>query len=177
MRSIVPQSFSHTISNTPNLFLISVFIVFGIAISYWINYACKRTISSDDDLLWRLPLGLQCLWAVLVFIGMIPLCETPRWLISHGHDQRARKSLVFLRGHEAEEEFAEISEGLRAEAALGPVKWTDVVSKYNRKRLFIGCCLQMFQILTGSNVINYVSFISWRKGEKEKKYLRQLKLT
>lgn len=115
------------------------------------------------------------MWAVLVFIGMIPLCETPRWLISHGHDQRARKALLFLRGHEAEEEFAEISEGLRAEAALGPVKWTDVISKYNRKRLFIGCCLQMFQILTGSNVINYVSFISRRKGEKEKKYSPSVK--
>ncbi|KAI8582480.1 hypothetical protein K450DRAFT_206130 [Umbelopsis ramanniana AG] len=134
-----------------------VFIVFGIAISYWINYACKRTIASDNDLLWRLPLGLQCLWAVLVFIGMIPLTETPRWLIAHGHDDKARKSLRFLRGQEAEEEFAEISEGLRAESALGPVKWTDVISKSNRKRLFIGCCLQMFQILTGSNVINYYS--------------------
>ncbi|KAG2173225.1 hypothetical protein INT43_004599 [Umbelopsis isabellina] len=134
-----------------------VFIVFGIAISYWINYACKRTISSDDDLLWRLPLGLQCLWAVLVIVGMLPLTETPRWLIAHGHDDRARKALRFLRGQEAEEEFAEISEGLAAEAALGPVKWTDVISKANRKRLFIGCCLQMFQILTGSNVINYYS--------------------
>lgn len=136
---------------------LAVFIVFGIAISYWINYACKRTISSDDDLLWRLPLGLQCLWAVLVIVGMLPLTETPRWLIAHGHDDRARKALRFLRGQEAEEEFAEISEGLAAEAALGPVKWTDVISKVNRKRLFIGCCLQMFQILTGSNVINYVS--------------------
>ncbi|KAH8552663.1 general substrate transporter [Umbelopsis sp. PMI_123] len=134
-----------------------VFIVFGIAISYWINYACKRTIDSNNDLLWRLPLALQCLWAVLVIIGMIPLCETPRWLISHGHDDRARMALRFLRGDDAEEEFAEISEGLHAEASQGPVKWTDVISKQNRKRLFIGCCLQMFQILTGSNVINYVS--------------------
>lgn len=97
--------------------------------------------------------------AILVFIGMIPLTETPRWLIARGYDDKARKSLRFLRGEDAEEEFAEISEGLRAEAALGPVKWTDVISKSNRKRLFIGCCLQMFQILTGSNVINYVSLL------------------
>jgi hypothetical protein len=90
---------------------------------------------------------------------MLPLTETPRWLISHGHDDRARKALRFLRGQDAEEEFAEIAEGLAAEAALGPVKWTDVISTANRKRLFIGCCLQMFQILTGSNVINYVSWL------------------
>ena len=52
------------------------FIVTGIAASYWVNYASKKILSDEDDNLWRIPLGLQLLPAILLALGILPMIES-----------------------------------------------------------------------------------------------------
>ena len=42
---------------------------------------------------WRIPLGLQCLPAVILIIGLFWLPESPRWLIQHGRYEQAHDTL------------------------------------------------------------------------------------
>ena len=43
---------------------------------------------------------------MIMFIGFIFLPESPRWLVHHGHENKARKVLHQIRGHtEVEDEL------------------------------------------------------------------------
>ena len=44
-------------------------------------------------------LGLAGVPSVVMFIGFMFLPESPRWLVFHGHENKARKVLFQIRGH------------------------------------------------------------------------------
>ena len=43
-------------------------------------------------------LGLAAVPSIVMFFGCLVLPESPRWLVSRGHSERAKKVLVKLRG-------------------------------------------------------------------------------
>ncbi|KZL63615.1 quinate permease [Colletotrichum incanum] len=111
-------------------------ITFGIMISFWIeqlaahlmllrnccctditdsgcNYIGGTTEATQSDAAWLVPICLQLGPAAILFIGMIWMPFSPRWLIHHGREEEARKILANLRdlpeNHELIElEFLEI---------------------------------------------------------------------
>ncbi|KAK1564083.1 general substrate transporter [Colletotrichum navitas] len=92
-------------------------ITFGIMISFWIDYGCNyiggTTEATQSDAAWLVPISLQLAPAALLFIGMIWMPFSPRWLIHHGREEEARRVLANLRdlpeNHELIElEFLEI---------------------------------------------------------------------
>ncbi|KAL2015596.1 hypothetical protein VTK56DRAFT_5192 [Thermocarpiscus australiensis] len=111
---------------------------------------------------YRIPIGLQLTWAVVLALGLLILPETPRYLIKRGLKDAAALSLSRLRRlditHPALiEELAEIQANHEYELALGPDKYKDILfgEPHLGRRTLTGCCLQMLQQLTGVNFIMY----------------------
>ncbi|KAK5662167.1 hypothetical protein OQA88_8072 [Cercophora sp. LCS_1] len=77
-------------------------ICFGIMISFWIDYGTNfiggTTMETQADAAWLTPTTLQLAPAVILFVGMIFMPFSPRWLIHHGREEEARSVLASLRG-------------------------------------------------------------------------------
>lgn len=111
---------------------------------------------------YRIPIGLQLTWAVVLGLGLLVLPETPRYLIKRGLKDAAALSLSRLRRlditHPALiEELAEIQANHEYELALGPDTYKDILfgEPHLGRRTLTGCGLQMLQQLTGVNFIMY----------------------
>ncbi|KAI8335110.1 general substrate transporter [Chlamydoabsidia padenii] len=136
------------------------FIVWGIMISYFVDYGCIRGLPYGDKQ-WRVPLGIQNIPAGLLLIGMFFLPESLRWLALKGESEQVKKNLLRLRNvpeQDAEftRELQEILEVAEEERKFKGFKsLPDLFTKNNLHRLFIGIMLQVFQQWTGTNAINY----------------------
>jgi sugar porter (SP) family MFS transporter len=111
---------------------------------------------------YRIPIGLQLTWAIVLALGLSILPETPRYLIKRGFKDAAALSLSRLRRlditHPALiEELAEIQANHEYEMALGPDTYKDILfgEPHLGRRTLTGCGLQMLQQLTGVNFIMY----------------------
>jgi MFS family permease len=86
-------------------------IEFGILVSFWIDYGCNYiggTGKSQSDAAWLVPLALQLAPALILITGMIFMPFTPRWLIHHGHEEDARKTLAKLRNLDVNDDLIEL---------------------------------------------------------------------
>ncbi|KAL2142734.1 hypothetical protein VTI28DRAFT_822 [Corynascus sepedonium] len=111
---------------------------------------------------YRIPIGLQLTWALVLALGLLILPETPRYLVKRGLKDAAALSLSRLRRlditHPALiEELAEIEANHEYEMALGPDTYKDIIfgEPHLGRRTLTGCGLQMLQQLTGVNFIMY----------------------
>ncbi|KAJ4297282.1 glucose transporter [Collariella sp. IMI 366227] len=111
---------------------------------------------------YRIPIGLQLTWAVILALGLCVLPETPRYLVKRGLKDAAALSLSRLRRlditHPAlVEELAEIQANHEYEMALGPDTYKEIIfgEPHLGRRTLTGCGLQMLQQLTGVNFIMY----------------------
>ncbi|CAF1459277.1 unnamed protein product [Adineta ricciae] len=64
-------------------------ITLGLLVAAVVNNQTKDRTSSDA---YRIPIGLQLLWAAILCIGMFILPESPRYLILKGHVDQAYQS-------------------------------------------------------------------------------------
>lgn len=70
-----------------------------------------HTHTHHDSRNCRIMLGLAGVPSVIMFVGFIFLPESPRWLVFHGHEDKARRVLRQIRGHsEVEEELKMITD-------------------------------------------------------------------
>lgn len=121
-------------------------IVGGILIAYLTNYFISG-IAGDDS--WRYMLGVMAIPAILFFILLQFIPESPRWLAVKGRDEEA--TAVFLRLGEGgavqliKEEHMLASSGIKESLFNG---------KYN-KPIFYAVLLAMFNQLSGINAILY----------------------
>jgi hypothetical protein len=86
-------------------------ICFGIMISFWINYGTNYiggTSSTQSDAAWLVPICLQLFPALILFVGILFMPFSPRWLVHHNREAEARKVLANLRGLPQEHELVEL---------------------------------------------------------------------
>lgn len=101
---------------------------------------------------WRLPVLMQIALPILALPGTLFVPESPRWLLSCGRVEEARRMLVKFHagGDEGSQlvafEIEEISQGLAAERKARPqARWIDCVrTPGNRYRLFLSVSLGVF---------------------------------
>lgn len=84
-------------------------ISFGTMASNWVGYACSY--APYGPVQWRLPLGIQIPWGIIMFIGLATFMpNSPRQLIRGGKIDDARREFSRIRrgGNtiEVEEEFS-----------------------------------------------------------------------
>ena len=63
---------------------------------------------TQSDAAWLTPICLQLAPAVILFVGMIFMPFSPRWLVHHGREEEARKVLSSLRGLSEDHELVEL---------------------------------------------------------------------
>ncbi|EAU36194.1 conserved hypothetical protein [Aspergillus terreus NIH2624] len=144
--------------------LYQLFITMGIMLAFWINYGSLLHIQGTAQ--YMVPLAMQALPAVLLFIGMMLCNESPRWLAKQDRWEEARATLARVRSLPAthpyvDNEFQDIVTQLEHERQLvgGSGPWDLMKEMWtipgNRKRALISIFLMVCQQMTGTNAINY----------------------
>jgi MFS transporter, SP family, sugar:H+ symporter len=132
-------------------------ITIGLLLAAIVNNATK---DRNDTGSYRIPIAVQFAWAIILWVGMAILPETPRFLIKKGDHAGAAKSLSRLRRLDIDhpalvEELAEVRANHEYEMSIGTASYLALFKKPIRKRLFTGMALQALQQLTGVNFIFY----------------------
>jgi sugar porter (SP) family MFS transporter len=87
-------------------------ITFGIMVSFWIDYGTNYIggveLGFQSDASWLVPICLQLAPAAVLFVGMIFMPFSPRWLVHHDREAEARKILANLRGLPSDHELVEL---------------------------------------------------------------------
>ncbi len=122
-------------------------ITIGIVVSYLVDYALAPSSG------WRYMLGFAAVPAVILGLGMLPLPDTPRWLMNHNEPDKALKVLKRIRGNnvDVEKEMDEIQQGLKKQKAGR----AELLNPLVKPALIIGVGLAVFQQITGINTVIY----------------------
>jgi sugar porter (SP) family MFS transporter len=145
-------------------------IVIGILAAQFVNWWLVRGLpaGATDAFIrgswygrwgWRWMFGLTAVPALLFFLGMIVVPESPRWLVKNGQRERARRVLARIGGDSyADAELGGIATTLRGET--GRVDFRALLDRRLRRVLVLGVVLAVFQQWCGINVIfNYAEEI------------------
>lgn len=130
----------------------------GQFLSYLINLAFTKAPGT-----WRWMLGIAGLPAVVQFVLMLFLPESPRWLYRKGREKEAEAILrKIYSAEEVEREIQELKESVEAEAReRGSSEKVGLVTLVRtatvRRGLVAGVGLQVFQQLVGINTVMYYS--------------------
>uniref|UniRef100_A0A1X7TT77 Major facilitator superfamily (MFS) profile domain-containing protein n=1 Tax=Amphimedon queenslandica TaxID=400682 RepID=A0A1X7TT77_AMPQE len=101
---------------------------------------CVSVAVHTVDFGWRIALGLQCVLAVVLIIGMIFLPETPRWLVKKGKSKKADKTLHRLRKDYTEEEIKEELNDIEFTVLNSNNSLMDAFTDVFRWRILERCC-------------------------------------
>lgn len=125
----------------------------AITIGIFIAYLVDEALTNND--MWRVMLGVSAVPAVLLFVVMLPMPDSPRWFVKVGRRDDAIAALTKVRPDvDAEAEISKIEKAAQEDDA-DKATWGEVFSKKLRKPLMIGVGLAVFQQITGINAIIY----------------------
>jgi sugar porter (SP) family MFS transporter len=146
-------------------------IVIGILAAQFINWLLVHDLpaGSSDEFIraswygqagWRWMFALTAAPALLFFVSMFFVPESPRWLIKNGASARARSVLARVGGDAyAETQVRDVQTTLAGEGT-SHVRFTDLLDTRMRRVLLLGIVLAVFQQWCGINVIfNYAEEI------------------
>ncbi|WWC90948.1 uncharacterized protein L201_005886 [Kwoniella dendrophila CBS 6074] len=126
--------------------------IWGVAMTNW------GMSSYAGDVSWRVPVGLQMAWAVLLLVGFVLSPESPRFLAKKGKWDHCRKNLANLRGlpmdhPDIEAEMVEVREANLKDQEQGEASYLECFSTKDRIlwRTMIGVFVQIGQQITGIN--------------------------
>ncbi|KAI0352263.1 general substrate transporter [Trametes cingulata] len=141
------------------LVLYQLQIIIGIFISYIIDLGTHHI---DGSASWRIPVGLQMLWGLILLSGIFFLPESPRHLLGTGREAEARRVVAELNSLPEDDPLVidtieEFEFGIRAENEGGKATWMECFSERNLlwKRTLNGMMLQFIQQLNGQNFYYY----------------------
>lgn len=128
-------------------------ITIGILASYISDYL----IANDaNPFSWRWMFYVGVFPAVILFVGMFLVPETPRWLIGKGREEEGRKVLKKVEEPElVEEAIQKIKDDIARESESAGYR--EVFRPWLRTALFIAVGIMFFQQFTGINTIIYYS--------------------
>ncbi|OAL23068.1 hypothetical protein AYO22_06683 [Fonsecaea multimorphosa] len=139
-------------------------ISLGTMASNWVGFACSY--APYGPVQWRLPLGIQIPFGILLFIGLATFMpNSPRQLIRNGKIDEARREFMRIRkdltNHEVHEEFVLMRRQIEFEQQR-EVKSLQEVFKLFRHRALTSIAVQTMTSLTGVNVIQYYQTILFK---------------
>jgi MFS family permease len=132
----------------------------GSITAAWVTFGTRNYA---DSWAWRIPSVLQALIPFVALPGFLLSPESPRWLISVDHTEKARKILADTHaggdsdGARVNYEIIEIVSTLKAEKEANDNSgYLDMIkTKGNRHRLFISITLGIFAQWSGNDVVSY----------------------
>ena len=150
-------------------------IVIGISAAFFSNYLILTLGESGaawaDSLRlgewnWRWMLGIEALPAIIYYVALMFVPESPRWLAMQGREDEARKILSRVGDSEqAEQDLQQVKQSIEAEAKLGRVSPLTLMHPSLKLVLTIGVSIGILQQITGINsVFFYAPMIFEQSG-------------
>jgi len=133
--------------------LFQLLITVGILVSFVSDYA----IADNDNLSsWRLMFYMGIFPAIILFVGMFFLPETPRWLMSKGREKEGRRVLAKI---EEAELIDTAIQSMKDELAKDAeqASWKELFKPWMRNALIIAVGIMFFQQFVGINTVIYYS--------------------
>ncbi|KAJ7028666.1 general substrate transporter [Mycena alexandri] len=143
-------------------------ITLGILLANCVVFATQNRLDTGS---YRIPIGVQFLWALILGIGLLFLPESPRYYVNRGDIEKATLALARVRDQPrdsdyVQDELAEIIANLEFEKAHVPqvgyvgswlacFKGSLFDGSSNIRRTIVGTGLQCAQQFTGINFIFY----------------------
>ncbi|MCT3057805.1 sugar porter family MFS transporter [Leuconostoc citreum] len=129
-------------------------IVSGMLLSYIVDFLLQGL---PHGMAWRLMLGLAAVPAIILFLGVLKLPESPRFLVKINDLAAARHVLTFIRrDNEIEPELVEIQRTVSMESsAQKNVTLATLFSSKYRYLVTAGIGVAAFQQFMGANAIFY----------------------
>ena len=130
-------------------------IVSGMLLSYIVAFLLKDL---PGTMAWRLMLSLAAVPAVILYIGVLRLPESPRFLIKNNKIDEARRVLGFIRDskEKIETEIQQIKEASEMEKKVNQKStWGTLLSGKYRYLVIAGVGVAAFQQFQGANAIFY----------------------
>jgi sugar porter (SP) family MFS transporter len=151
-------------------------IVVGVLLAQLVNWWLVRSlpVGATDDLIvhswfgqqgWRWMFEITALPALLFFLGMLTVPESPRWLLARGLTERAQVILARIGGEcYAEEEMRDMRDTI-LQSNERAIYFFELLQPGLAKALVLGIVLAVFQQWCGINVIfNYAEEIFHAAG-------------
>ncbi|THH16488.1 hypothetical protein EW146_g4147 [Bondarzewia mesenterica] len=113
-------------------------IAIGTVIAYWIDFGLSFV---DSSLSWRLPIGLQMIFVALLYTGITFLPESPRWLLSTGHEEEGERVVAALANMPIDSEETQLDKRIILESIAsmkGELHPRDVLTS-GRRNICVGC--------------------------------------
>jgi SP family sugar:H+ symporter-like MFS transporter len=144
-----------------------VMIISGLTLAFVVNYFLAQTAGSSLGELggreaWRWMYLAQAVPAAVFLVALLLIPESPRYLVSRGRDEQARKVLTSLFGpDEAERMIGEIRASFSADHRPS---FRDVAAPGTlfRPIVWAGIMLATFQQFVGINIIFYYGETLWK---------------
>jgi sugar porter (SP) family MFS transporter len=129
-------------------------IVSGMLISYIVDFLLKDL---PDGWAWRVMLATAAVPAVILYLGVLRLPESPRFLVKVGKEDEAVKVLRYIRRpDEIDAEIRSIEETARIDKhAAGNTSLATLFDSKYRYLVIAGVGVAAFQQLQGANAIFY----------------------
>ncbi|KAG2734005.1 hypothetical protein G9P44_003530 [Scheffersomyces stipitis] len=137
-------------------------VAVGTCIAYWLDFGLSYV---DNSVSWRFPVAFQIVFASVLFVGMLQLPDSPRWLVANHRRAEALQVLSALKDlPEDDEEILNeaevIQESVDKFAGHASVKEVFTGGKTQHwQRMVIGSSTQFFQQFTGCNAAIYYSTV------------------
>ncbi|KAI1358789.1 putative MFS monosaccharide transporter [Xylaria arbuscula] len=127
----------------------------GTLTANWVGFAGSYAPYGESQ--WRLPLGLQAPWGIILFICLATyMPRSPRELVQKGRIAEARIEFARIRNdippHEAHEEFALMKAQIEYEKTRALLGYREIFRIY-RHRVLVCIAVQALTSVTGVNVI------------------------
>lgn len=133
-------------------------VTLGILIMFLIAYGLSHV---DGKAAFRVSWGVQIVPGLLLFVGLLFIPESPRWLAKQGYWEEAEEIVAKIQANgnhddpDVQIELSEIKEQLLLDENAKDFTYLDLFSKKYRARTITAISAQVWQQLTGMNVMMY----------------------
>lgn len=131
-------------------------IVSGILLAYFSNY-----ILADVENNWRWMFASGAIPSLLFFVFVFMVPESPRWLVSKGHIEKAKIILAKISGGDAVQEVTLIQSRMQREVKG---KLSDLLAPGVTFIVLLGITLAVFQQISGANAVFFYAPIIFEKA-------------
>lgn len=165
--STVPMWQSETCSSHKRGKLVMIegaLITAGVMMSYWIDFGLSfAEHTSMPSVTWRFPLAFQIVFCIFILAFVLGLPESPRWLVYKGRSDEARDVIASISNSEPTDSWVEnevhaIEETNKAMGGSYSEIFTNGENR-NLHRTILGFVNQMFQQISGINLITYYAAV------------------
>ncbi|KAH8083059.1 putative hexose transport-related protein [Filobasidium floriforme] len=144
----------------------SINIMLGVALGYWMNYVSILYISEESNWQWRFPVLFQMYPGIIMCVVAPVIFDSPRWYASRGRMEEAKKTLAKIRRlpedhHFLQQELEEMSRGVNQEQEIkSATSWAGLFSELKRdvtlrRRFILVLIAQIGFNFSGGNSITY----------------------